>query len=80
MRYMPRLSWRLRALYDDEFGRRVVRWFGAGVAIGLLMIALKPVVFGAPPGDPLIVIFLICVGIYCLLGAVLPPRMVMPLA
>jgi len=78
MRHMRRLSWRLRALYDDEFGRRVDRWFGAGAAIGLLMIALKPVVFGAPPGDPPIGIFSMVAGIYFLLGAVFWPRMVTP--
>ena len=75
---MRRLSWRLRALYDDEFGRRVDRWFGAGAAIGLLMIALKPVVFGAPPGDTPIGMFSMIAGIYFLLGALFWPRMVTP--
>ncbi len=75
---MRRLSWRLRALYDDEFGRRVDRWFGAGAAIGLLMIALKPVVFGAPPGDTPIGMFSMIAGIYFLLDALFWPRMVTP--
>jgi hypothetical protein len=75
---MRRLSWRLRALYDDEFGRRVDRWFGAGAAVGLLIIALKPVVLGAPPGAPPIGIFSMIAAIYFLLGAFFWPRMVTP--
>lgn len=71
---MWRLSWRFRALYDDDFGRRVDRWFGAGAAIGLLVIALKPVVFGEPP----IGIFSMVAGIYFLLGALFWLRMVTP--
>ena len=75
---MRQLSWRPRALSDDEFGRRVDRWFGAGAAIGLSVIALKPVVFGAPPGEAPIGIFSSVAALYFLLGAVFWPRMVTP--
>jgi hypothetical protein len=75
---MRRLSWCLRALYDVEFGQRVDRWFGAGAAIGLLMIALKPVVVGAPPGDSPIGGFSMIAGFYFLLGIFFWPRTFTP--
>lgn len=75
---MRRLSWRLRALYDDEYGRRFDRWFGAGAGLGLLFLGLRPVIFGAAPGAAPIGLFSTFAAVYFLVGAIFWPRIITP--
>lgn len=75
---MPMLSWRLRALYDDEFGKRIDRWFGFVVAGVLLCIGLQPVIFGAGPHEPPIGVFTTLMAVYFLFAAMFKPGLVSP--
>ncbi len=57
---MARLSWRERALHDDEFGRRFDCWFGIGCGIGLAVCSVALAVregSATAPGAILLLVF-----------------------
>jgi len=60
---MARLSWRERALHDDEFGRRFDRWFGLGCGSGLLICGAAVAIRDGSAATP--------AGVLLLIGAAL---------
>ena len=77
---MARLNWRQKALYDDAYGRRFDRWFGAGAGLGLLIAGLTMGVVGVSDGAILGTVIMTVAGLLILLAAWAAPVAISPLS